>query len=631
MSQPPSQQPPQGGFGAPQDPPQGGAPGQGGPGSPPPPAQPPQMPPPPQTPPGAPAAQPGYGYPQAGPADQQQPGPYNQPGPYGQQQPGPYNQPGPYGQQQPGPYSQPGPYGQQAGPYGQQPGPYGQQPGPYGGGYPPQQFPGPPTAPPGGAGGGGRNPFKGKPGVIIAAAVAGALVIGGGIWFAVGGDDSGDKPNVSKSGDAEPTGSPSVDQGDGSGDGREAADDLNAGRKDGEARIEWLQTNDVDLPRNGADVYGPWFAGDTVVKAMYRQVVGYSAADGKKKWTLSLPTEICAAPVASTTTGKLVIGVKNGTTEKADCNQLQLVDLMTGKGGWKKEIPETGAFDLLSDITIAMSGDTVTAARTGAVNAFRVSDGKELFGKLPGDCQPYALTGGPKLIAAESCTSGGNQIQELDPTTGQAKWTYKLAADWDTDKVYSINPLVVSLKNDEKDTWSIVALNANGTPRSQIQGGNDKFAPNCGGSFIVFGQNLEGCVGVAADANTFYMATAPDSGSTSRTNEIVAFSLDTGKSTWRAKAPEGRTMTPLRMEGGKVLVYLDATYDTGGAVATVAPSGGAPTTLLQHPASTAQIENSFYSPKYAYVDGRFYVMSGRVSASNDEEELKTKTMMAFGK
>ncbi|MFE4538873.1 PQQ-binding-like beta-propeller repeat protein [Streptomyces scopuliridis] len=629
MSQPPSQQPPQGGFGAPQDQPHGGPPGQGGPQSPqggpqspqggpqspPPPAQPPQMPPPPQTPPGPPGAQPGYGYPQAGPAGQQQPGPYNQPGPYGQQ-PGPYNQPGPYGQQQPGPYNQPGPYGQ--------------QPGPYGGGYPPQQFPGPPTAPPGG--GGGKNPFKGKPGVVVAAAVAGALVIGGGIWLAVGGDGSGDKPDVSKSEDAtKPSGSSTADQGDDSGTGREAADDLNAGRKDGEARIDWLQINDVDLPRNGADAYGPWFAGDTVVKAMYRQVAGYSAADGKKKWTLSLPTEICAAPVASSATGKLVLGIKNGTTEKADCNQLQLVDLTTGKAGWKKEIPETGAFDLLSDITVAISGDTVTAARTGAVNAFRVSDGKELFGKLPGNCQPYALTGGPKMIAAESCTGGGNQIQELDPATGRAKWTYKLAADWDTDKVYSVNPLVISLKNDEKDTWSIVALNADGTPRSQIQGGNDKFAPKCGGGFIVFGQNLEGCVGVAADADTFYMATAADNNGTSRTNEIVAFSLDTGKSTWRAKAPEGRTMTPLRMEGGKVLVYLDPTYDMGGAVATVAPSGGAPTTLLQHPASTARIESSFYSPKYAYVDGRFYVMSGRVSASNDEDELKTETMMAFGK
>ncbi len=90
-------------------------------------------------------------------------------------------------------------------------------------------------------------------------------------------------------------------------------------------------------------------------------------------------------------------------------------------------------------------------------------------------------------------------------------------------------------------------------------------------------------------------------------------------------------MKPLRMEGGNVLVYVEPTYDKGGAVATIAPTGGAPKVLLQHPASTAQIENSFFSAQLAYADGRFFIANGRVSASNDAEEKETKTMMAFGK
>ena len=580
-----------------------------------PPAQPPAQPGyayPPAQPPG----QPGYGYPQT-PAPGQQPGPYNQ-------------QPGPYGQQ-------PGPYAQQPGPYNQQPGPYGQppaQPGPYGGGYPPQQFPGGPTPPPGG-GGGAKNFFKGKPGIIVAAAVAGLLVIGGGTWFALSGGDDEPKPTAGTSEDAKPSDSATVDQGDGSGTGRQAEDDLNAGRKDGEAKVAWLQTNDVDLPRNGTDVYGPWVVGDTVVKAMYRQVVGYSAADGTKKWTLELPTEVCAAANAPTADGKMVIGIKNGSTDKSICNQMQMVDLTTGKGGWKKEVAKQGDFDIMTDISLTISGDTVTAARTGNSNAYRVSDGKDLFDKIAGECQPFAFAGGAKLIAAESCPTGGvdttkNQVQELDPTTGTAKWTYKLADNWEVDKVYSVNPLVISVKNSDKKSWSVVALNADGSPRSQIDGGKDKFAPDCGGGFIVFGAVLEGCVGVAADANTFYMSTEPDQSGSAGTNEIVAFNLDTGKAKWRSKAPTGKTMKPLRMEGGNVLAYVEASYDAGGAVATVAPTGGAPKVIQQHPASTAEIENSFYSPKLVYVDGRFYVASGRVSATNDEEEKKTKTMMVFG-
>ncbi|MFB8087088.1 PQQ-binding-like beta-propeller repeat protein [Streptomyces sp. NPDC055992] len=637
MTQPPGQQPPQGGFGAPQEPPHGvPQPPQGPPQTPPPPATPPQAPAAPPTPP---PTQPGYGYPQ-------QPGPYDkpqQPGPYGQQP----QQPGPYGQQPPtAPYGQPaqqpGPYGQQppTAPYGQpqQPGPYGQQPQ-AGYGFPPQQYPGAPV-PPGPGGPGGGSPFKRKPVMIIGAAVAALLVIGGGVWFATSGDGGDDDKPVAKKSEQvkKPTGSPSVDEGDGNGTGRED-DDLNSGRKDGEAKILWLQKNDVDLPRNGADVYGPWIVGDTIVKGMYRTVSGYAVADGKQKWTLKLPADICSAPEQTTADGKIVIAIKNGTTDKADCSALQQIDLTTGKAGWKKEVKKSGLFDMMSDLSMAISGDTVTAGRTGAANAFRVSDGKEVFGKRSGNCQPFAFAGGSKLIAAVNCRTDDldnpqHEIEELDPNTGRAKWTYKPARGWEVDKVYSVSPLIVSLtkgsSSDDKK-WSILALRENGTLRSQLIGDKgDKFAPDCGGGFTIFGQRLDGCTGVAADANTFYMATQDDTSGSARTNKVVAFNLNTGKPKWKAESPAEQTMKPLRMEGGDVLLYVDGGYAKGGGIATLSPSGGSPKMVLQHPDSTSEIERSFYNPKILYADGRSFLASGRVSASNDKEELETKTMMAFG-
>ncbi|MFF3687416.1 PQQ-binding-like beta-propeller repeat protein [Streptomyces sp. NPDC002187] len=599
MSQPPSQQPPQGGFGAPQDPQ----------GTPQPPGLPPQMPPAPQgPPPGAPPAAPGYGYPQQPPA---------QPG-YG------------YPQQPP---AQPG-YGypqQPPGPYGQQPGPYNQS-GPYGG-YPTQpHYPGTPTPPAGGGGGF----FKGKTGVIVAASAAALLLIGGGSYLALSGDEKDDKPAVSKSSDdPEPTGSESVDQGDGNGTGSGGDDeDLNAGRKDGEAKALFLTKNDVDLPASGADVFGPWVVGDTVAKAMYREVVGYSVTDGSKKWTVKLPTDVCSAPAQISADGKVVVGIKDGLTEKSKCLELQMIDLKTGKAGWKKPVPKSsGVFGSLSDFTLAISGNTVGIAGTNNSYGFSLTDGKQLFGKPGGECKPFAFAGGPKLLAAASCPTKdydkpNHQLQEIDPATGRAKWTYRTPAGWSIDKVYSASPLVVSLTQREPKKWSVIALTDNGKPRSQIKAdAKDKFAPRCGGSFVIFGQNLEGCTGVAADASTFYMATETGYGTA---NEVIAFSLDTGKAKWRAPAGGERRMTPLRMENGSVLVYLDATYDKGGAVATIAPGGGAPKVLLQHPASTADIENSFYSPKTVYADGRFFIASGRVSATNDTEEKETKTMIAFG-
>ncbi|WP_058044450.1 hypothetical protein [Streptomyces roseifaciens] len=109
---------------------------------------------------------------------------YNQPGPYGQQppqQPGPYAQGAPAGQPgygYPPPPPPPGtPYGAPQQPYGapQQPAPYGQQPQP---GYPGQY---PPPVPPQGGG-------KGKAiGITIGAvAVVGALIAGA-VYF-MGGD-----------------------------------------------------------------------------------------------------------------------------------------------------------------------------------------------------------------------------------------------------------------------------------------------------------------------------------------------------------------------------------------------------------------------------------------------------------
>ncbi|SCK20369.1 PQQ-like domain-containing protein [Streptomyces sp. LamerLS-316] len=624
MTQPPSQQPPQGGFGAPQDPQSTPQPPQ--PQSPPPappqspPAAPPQMPPaPPQTPPpGAPQtpppAQPGYGYPQA---------PGAQPG---------YGYPQAPGQPAPGPYAQqPGPYGAPSGPYAPQPGPYGQQPG-YG--YPQQQYPGAPA--PGGPGGSGGGPFKGKPAVIIGAAVAVLLVVGGGIFFATSGDDEKKPVAQSSSGAPDPSTSPTVDQGDGKGDGREANDDLNAGRKDGEAKVLWLTKNDVDLPRNGADVYGPWIVGDTLVKGMYRSVVGYSVADGKEKWKLPLPADMCAAPGNATADGKIVIGVKDGTTDKANCASLQMIDLNTGKASWKKAVKKNGTWDMLSDIGLAISGDTVTVGRTSNSNGYRVSDGKELFGKPSGDCQPFAFAGGPKLIAAVSCRTDDvdnpqHQVQEIDPATGKAKWTYQPKRGWEIDKVYSVSPLVVSLTQREEKKWGILALKENGTLRSQlVSDKGDNPAVDCGHDFSVFGQQLEGCSGLAADANTFYMMTEDDTSGTGRTNKVIAFDLNTGKTKWKSPAPAERTMKPLRMEGGNVLVYLEPSYDKGGAIATIAPTGGAPKVLLQHPDSTTRIEN-FFSSKTVYAGGRSFVVSDRVSASNDEEEKEQTTMMAFGK
>ncbi|MCF4138739.1 PQQ-binding-like beta-propeller repeat protein [Streptomyces sp. Tue 6430] len=593
MTQPPDQQPPQGGFGAPQMPPQ---PPQG------PPAQPPQAP------------QPGYGYPQQPP----QPGPYGQPGgPYGA--PG---APGPYGQSpQPGPYGQP----PQPGPYGQPAGPYGQQPGH---GYPAPQFPGAPGTPQPGS----RNPFKGKPALVVGAAVAALLVIGGTVFAVTSGDDGGGekKPVAGPSDDGKPSASAGpVNPGDGSGDGGEDPEDFNAGRKSGEAKVLWYKEA-PDVPASGAEAPGMWITSKTAVKAAYKDVVGYGVGDGRPAWdTITLPQKICAVTPQKTAAGKVVVAYMNGTSDRAKCNQLQQIDLDTGAKGWTGTVPDGALFDSAITIELSVAGNTLMVGRSQSGTAYDVNTGKKLWEKKKyGDaCFPTAFAGGARLISVASCdaTKPGehDELQELDPATGKVKWTQKFDKGWTVARAYSLDPLVVYSTNKEKNAWNISTLKPDGTFRSQV-GVDEDFAPECG--WAILRRDLTGCKGTAADANTLYLPTKATTGA----NEIVAIDLATGKEKWRVKSPADESMLPVTVEGGNLVAYVEPSYDAAGRVVSIPTAGAAhtPSTLLQMPKSTIALEDSFFSRDLAWTDGRFYLSTTRLAGSDDSKE---KLMLAYGK
>ncbi|MCX5265377.1 PQQ-binding-like beta-propeller repeat protein [Streptomyces sp. NBC_00199] len=595
MAQPPSQPPQPGGFGAPQDQPhqQPGPqqqPPQGGFGAPQIPPQPPQGPP-------AQPPQPGYGYPQ-------------QPGPYGQQS------------QQPGPYGHPGPYGQQ-GPYGQAGGPYAPQPG-YG--YPQQpQFPGAPGAP-----AGGRNPFKGRPALVVGAAVVALLVIGGAV-FAVtnGGDKDPKKPVAGSSGDDKATSAAPVNPGDGGGDGEEDDQDFNAGRKSGEAKVLWYKEA-PDAPASGADAPGTWITPKAAVKAAYKQVVAYNVADGRPTWpALTFPQKICAVTPQKTADDKVVVAYMSGTSDRAKCNQLQQVDLGTGAKGWTGVVADGALFDSAISVELSLAGNTLMVGRSQSGTAYDVRTGKKLYDKQKyGDaCFPTAFAGGTRLISVASCdatkTTEHDEIQELDPATGKVRWTQKFDKGWSVGKTYSVDPLVVYSTNKDKNSWNISTFKANGSYRSQV-GFDEDFAPDCDSSFLQ--RNLTGCQGTASDADTLYLPTDAKSGP----NEIVAIDLATGKEKWRVKSPADEAMQPVRVDGGNLVAYVQPSYDAPGQVVAIPTAGSAhtPTKLLQLPESTVKIEDGFYSRAVDWVGGRFYISTTRLTGNDDTKE---KLMLAYGK
>ncbi|MGW2679307.1 outer membrane protein assembly factor BamB family protein [Streptomyces sp. NPDC001436] len=540
-------------------------------------------------------------------------------------QPPPNQPPSPSGYGHlPGPPQQAYGYPPQGGnPYAQQPPTVPQppvQPGGYG--FPPPGAPGAPGAP------GGPPSRRGKGPVIIAAAVAGVLVLGGGAWFAFGSGDDPKRPVAQGSApaDPKPSGSPSVDKGDGSGNGAPEQTDLNAGRKPGEDKVLWLKTVKLQATGDiGIPTKGQWVVGDTIAKTLGNAVVGYGVADGKEKWRIGLPTEVCGLAAQTTADGKTVVIVKDGAGSNANCNQLKQIDLKAGKEGWTKEVVKEGIFDGGGSAALSLTGDTVAVNRLGGTSAYRVSTGDKLFsGSVPEGCQPTQYTaGGGKMLGTALCMDADHtiEVQDADPVTGKKSWAYRLAKGWQVNGVYSVSPAVLDIGNRETKERAVIALTADGKKRSTMAA-EGKFAVNCGASVL---DDLQGCGEAAVDGDTLYLMT---DGGKNANNEIVAFDLATGKPKWRQAAGDKRGLAPLKAANGQLIAYHSGALDEPGEIVSFPAAGGAPTTLLRLPSGpAAKIEGSFLYSSRAYVDGRFFLSVTSLAGNSTDE----KFLMAFGK
>jgi outer membrane protein assembly factor BamB len=443
--------------------------------------------------------------------------------------------------------------------------------------------------------------------------------------------DDGRKAGFATSGETtRPKDTPAGEQADGKADER----DLNAQRKPGEARVLFATRTEADLPGDGAYAFGPWIIGDTVVTALYREVVGYSVTDGRKKWSVKLDSDVCLAAPQHSPDGRIVIGVMNGYSDKSVCADLQMIDAKNGRAGWRKPIPQSQDIPGFSDFILALSGNTVTAAGLDTSVGFDVADGRQLFGTSTSGCARYGFAGGSRLLAAAECTPADDEVfrqelQEVDPVTGRTRWSHRLEADWTIDKVVSVSPVVVFVHKEDIDgavtDRQVIALTDDGRLRSRIPFGDDMFEPRCSSTGSTeFRADIQGwCSGAAADSSTVYLATKGET-----TNEVVTFDLDTGKATGRSSPGSERTMLPLLAEDGGVVQYIGPSIYAGGAVSVIAPSGGARKVLLKLPKTDAE---GFHEARAAYGDGRLFLLVPLVSALRDSAEREMNIMMAFGR
>ncbi|MFD5635350.1 PQQ-binding-like beta-propeller repeat protein [Streptomyces sp. NPDC127077] len=593
------QDPPAQGFGAPQEPPAGGF----GPPTPPPAA-----------------AGPGYGYPQTPPpASPQQPYGYPQTPPPGQ--PG-YGYPG----QPQAPYGAPG---QPQAPYGA-----AGQPSPYG--YPqPQTMPMQPQAP---RASGGRK-INAQLLIIVAAVVVVALIVGGGVMYSKNSGEGGNKHDVGKSGGV--TGGDGDDKGGdkkGTGGGEKAPANTNSDLL--------FQIPAPAVPKGITSVAtsGSWLTDKVYAKTGNAEINGYDPKTGAKTWTIKLPGPVCQASLHSTDANRSAIiyepAMPTKTQPSHGCTQLAAIDLDAGAKLWTRTIKSGDQEINLDNVTI--SGSTVAAGSTGGGGAFDISTGKALWAPKTGDsCYDSGYGGGAKLVAVRKCGEYGStrqlHIQTIDPKSGKVISEYKMSPGIEYASVVSTDPLVVAADVGDSagdgsgisDFFSID--NKTGKLRAKISAPGKTYAAKCDGI-----TKIEFCKSLAVGNDKLYIPTEEHDGSGeySRTNEIVAFDLATGKQTGqRADAGDGYSITPLRMDGTSLLAYKRPPYDKGGQIVSIDGTSFKETTLMENPAtqSTRDAESSML-PDYAeilYADGRLYmsqVYADKPTSATDKAYLA----IAFG-
>ncbi|MEY2245886.1 PQQ-binding-like beta-propeller repeat protein [Streptomyces sp. BF23-18] len=607
------QDPPAQGFGAPQDPPPQGfgapqdAPAQG--------FGAPQDPPAggfgPPTPPPA-AAGPGYGYPQTPP-------------PAAPQQPYGYPQTPPPGQGQPG-YGYPG---QPQAPYGAP----GQPQAPYGYGYP--QPPTMPMQPHAQQPGGGRR-INSQLLIIVAAVVAVALIVGGGFLYKQTKNDKNDTATTS--------GTTGGKDGDGKGGGKKGDGGEKVPANTSSSLLFQLPAPAVPKGISSVATVGSWLTDKVYAKTGNAEINGYDPDTGAKTWTIKLPGPVCQASRHTSERNRSAIIYEPAMPTKAQpshgCTQLAAVDLDAGAKLWTRTIKSGDQAINLDNVTI--SGNTVAAGSTGGGGAFDISTGKPLWAPKTGDsCYDAGYGGGEKLVAVRKCGEYGStrqlHIQTIDPKSGKVISEYKMSPGIEYASIVSTDPLVVAADVGDSagdgsgisDFFSID--NKTGKLRAKISAPGETYAAKCDGI-----TRIEFCKSLAVGNDKLYVPTEEHEGTGdySRTNEIVAFDLATGKQTGqRADAGDGYSITPLRMDGTNLIAYKRPPYDKGGQIVSIDGASFKETKLMENPAtqSTRDAESSML-PDYAeivYDDGRLYmsqVYAGKPTSATDKEYLA----IAFG-
>ncbi|MFC7304409.1 hypothetical protein ACFQVC_09325 [Streptomyces monticola] len=392
-----------------------------------------------------------------------------------------------------------------------------------------------------------------------------------------------------------------------------------------------------------AGAMGMWATERNFVKADLKQITGYPPQGGKAQWRVPLSGEICWSSQTPTDDGLVAVLFQNDKDDPAVCTEVGLVDINKGKLLWQRQGKDADGYEQTFD-EVTIGGGTVAAAGTSASAGWSV-DGKPLWRPVDERCPDRGYAGdAAKLVAVRDCGDTDNprlDVRSVDPRTRAVKSSFALPRGTEYAHVASTDPLVVAVDDGDAPGGSGISgflsiddSTAKGRLLSRISakgGKHGKYEAECPSS------EVSGCaqLAVSKKAGALYLGTTePADASSDAENDVVAFSLKTGKRIGGAQGVDGGRLLPFGLDAdGRVLAYQESNImsEEGGAVWSVDPGTGKKSKLLQNPSASYEMESRFESDRRVLYSGeRLYMGADNVTEPSEVYKKPQPLAVVFG-
>lgn len=359
-----------------------------------------------------------------------------------------------------------------------------------------------------------------------------------------------------------------------------------------------------------------WATGPILAITRAREVTGYDAATGERRWSAPLPGRTCGA--SARPSGGLV-AVQFGRGEHG-CERIAVIDLRDGRKVWER--PITGERHARAQVVAAVGAVVVNWLHGTA--AFGLEDGRPLWhvGGAGSGCRFDGFAAGPALVAARTCREGRDQtsaVHGIDPRTGRPLWTHDVLPGHGIGPLLSSSPAVVGFRPGRQgDRVSrIVVLDESGTAVSDFEIGGP----------LECSLDLDDparCEHVVVSRDALYVASGawPDEDGTFP--PIRAYDLATGRVLWSTENPDGNHLFPIAMDGDRLIAAQPGVAGFKGRgrpprLVSVDPSSGE-TTIMWDLDRAADFPLRSGSYRH-YAQGRLFLTKTLVKTGQDDALL----------